>query len=420
MANENNNGSGASFPKGFLWGTATAAHQIEGNNTNSDCWVLENVTPTIFREPSLDAANSLELWHVDLDLVQSLGLNTYRFSLEWARIEPEQGHFSVAMLDHYKAIVEGCRERGLVPVVTYNHFTVPKWFAALGGWTSDDAPGLFARYCERATRHLGADIGYALTLNEPNIALMLWVTLPGLMAKLDSVLAPMNAAAAKAVGSDKFEAANIMSLETASATLANMIAGHKAGRAAIKSVRPDLPVGVSLSIADEQVGSSEARRDQVRADAYGAWLEAAQGDDFIGVQNYARNVWDEDGPRAMPEGAKVNSHGTEVFAASLAGAARYAHEASGCPVMITEHGVGTSDDNVREWLIPNALRELQLAIEDGLPVIGYLHWSLLDNFEWMFGYDTQFGLCSFDRQTFVRTPKPSASVLSAIARRNAV
>ncbi|MCZ8370530.1 MAG: family 1 glycosylhydrolase [Porphyrobacter sp.] len=411
-------GTQSQFPADFLWGTATAAHQIEGNNVNSDCWVLENVTPTIFREPSLDAANSLELWPVDLDLVKSIGLKAYRFSLEWARIEPEPDRFSNAMLDHYKAIIEGCRARGLVPIVTYNHFTVPKWFAARGGWLNADAPDLFARFCERSTRHFGDLISHAITLNEPNIALQLWATLPGLMARLGPVLGPMNAAAAKAVGSEQFEAANLMLLETAQATLPNMIAGHRAGRAAIKALQPSLPVGVSLAIADEQVGDCAEKRDAARETAYGAWLEAARGDDFVGVQNYGRNIWDAAGTRPVGSDAKTNDMGSEVHPPSLAGAVRYAHQASGCPVMVTEHGVGTHDDTIRAWLIPHALEGLKAVIDEGVPVLGYMHWSLLDNFEWIFGYEGQFGLCSFDRETFARKPKPSAAVLGAIAQRN--
>ncbi len=411
---------GKAFPKGFLWGAATAAHQVEGNNTNSDTWVLEQVKPTIFSEPSGDAANSFELWPTDLNLVKSLGLNTYRFSLEWARIEPAQGQFSIAMLDHYKAMIAGCRARGLTPMVTYNHFTVPKWFAAQGAWSNPEAPELFARFCERATRHLGAEIGYATTLNEPNLALQLWATLPELMAPITVLLPPMLAAAAKAVGSDRFEASNLMLRETSQTTLPNMIAGHKAARAAIKSVRPDLPVGVSLAIADEQVGDSATKRDQIRAEAYEAWLEAAKGDDFIGVQNYARNVWDAAGKRPVAAGVKKNALGDEVYPASLAGAVRYAHQASGCPVMVTEHGVGSADDTIRAELIPAALTELKAAIDDGVPVLGYMHWSLIDNFEWIFGYGPKFGLCTLDRTTFKRTPKPSALVLSTIAKRNAV
>ncbi|HEY0779248.1 MAG TPA: family 1 glycosylhydrolase, partial [Gemmatirosa sp.] len=142
-------GAGA-FPQGFVWGAATAGHQVEGNNVASDIWLLEHVTPTVFAEPSGNAVNSFALWATDLDLARALGLTAYRFSLEWARIEPEPGQFSRAMLDHYRAIVDGCRARGLTPIVTFNHFTMPRWFAARGGWTNPEAPALFGRFCDRA------------------------------------------------------------------------------------------------------------------------------------------------------------------------------------------------------------------------------------------------------------------------------
>jgi beta-glucosidase len=156
------------FLQGFLWGAATSGHQIEGNNVASDGWLLEHVAPTLFAEPSGDADNSFELWPSDLDLVRRIGLNAYRFSLEWSRIEPEPGQFSIAALEHYKAIIEGCHQRRIVPFVMFNHSTVPRWFAAKGSWVNPDSPQLFARYCDHAARHLAQGIGYALTLSEPN------------------------------------------------------------------------------------------------------------------------------------------------------------------------------------------------------------------------------------------------------------
>jgi len=227
-AKQRASGRGA-FPKNFLWGAATAAHQIEGNNINSDSWVLENVKPTLYKEPSLDAANSFELWPLDLDLAKSLGLNTYRFSLEWARIEPEPGIFSIAMLDHYKAIVEGCRKRGLIPFVTFNHFTTPKWFAGMGAWVNPESPKLFARFCERAMRHLGDQIAYAATLNEPNVSLQVLQTVPGFKLA-EPLLNAGAAAAARAIGSDKFGLSSLQTAAIAKASLPNMIAAHKAGR----------------------------------------------------------------------------------------------------------------------------------------------------------------------------------------------
>jgi beta-glucosidase len=408
----------AAFPDGFLWGAATAGHQVEGNNVASDLWFLENLEPSPFAEPSGDGCNSFELWRTDLDLVQSLGLNSYRFSLEWARIEPEPGLVSMAMLDHYKAIIQGCLERGLAPLVTYNHFTTPRWFAARGGWLDDDAPQRFADFCERATRHLGQDIRYAMTLNEPN--LMLLLRSMGLPPQMWQGNAAALAAAAHALRVDRFVSANVTGFDEIGALVTGMLAGHKAGRAAIKSVRPDLPVGLTLAVVDDQAAGRSSLRDARRKEIYGACLAAADGDDFIGVQNYSRTVWDDKGPVPAPPDAVRNHMGAEVYAPSLAGAVRYVYEASGLPILVTEHGVGTEDDGVRARLIPAALQELRQAMDDGVPVHAYVHWSLMDNFEWVFGYGPKFGLVAVDRKTFERTPKPSALVLGSIARANRV
>ncbi|CAN7179761.1 family 1 glycosylhydrolase [Phenylobacterium sp. LjRoot225] len=412
-------GAGAKpFPKGFLWGAATAGHQVEGNNVNADLWLLENVQPTTYAQPSGDANNSFELWPQDLDLARQMGLNSYRFSLEWSRIEPEPGRFSIAMLDHYKRIIDGCRARGLTPIVTFNHFTTPRWFASQGGWTDPGSPDHFARFCERAARHLAANIGYATTLNEPNLPRVLRLKAPSGRAERQR---QMLAAAATLAGTAKYVAGNAVNPEDIEVFSSNLLLGHKAGRAAIKGVRPDLPVGVSLAMIDDQAApGGEARRDAVRADLYGAWLDAARGDDFVGVQNYERVVWGPNGKLPPPAGAEINGFRGEVYAASLAGAVRYAHQASGAPVLVTEHGVVTKDDAIRARFIPAALRELQHAIESGVPVSGYVHWSLVDNFEWSLGYWPTFGLAAVDRTTFKRTAKPSAGVLGAIARRNAI
>jgi beta-glucosidase len=405
-----------SFPKGFVWGAATAPHQVEGNNTASDNWLVENVPGSIYAEPSLDAANSFDLWPVDLDLVKTMGLNAYRFGIEWARIEPEEGRFSIAMLDHYKRMIEGCRDRGITPIVTFNHFTTPLWFAKRGGWGDAGSVDLFARYCERAARHLAADIGFATTLNEPNLAGKVQELLPGNLREGDKAT---QEAAARAVGSPRFQAGNALYVADVATTQANLIAAHRKGRAVIKGVRPDLPVGTSLAMLDEQAaGKDTTLRDRARARFYDEWLNAVRGDDFLGVQNYERHVWGKDGQLPAPAGARRNTMGAEVWPGSLAGTVRYAHAVSGCPIMVTEHGVGTDDDTIREWLIPAALADLKLAMEDGVPVLGYVHWSLVDNFEWGFGYRIRFGLHSLDRTTFERKAKPSAAVLGAIARAN--
>lgn len=405
------------FPDGFIWSASTAGHQVEGNNVNSDCWYLENIEPTVYAERSGDAANSFELWPADLQLVLDRGLNAYRFSLEWARIEPEPGMFSIAMLDHYQRIIAACNEAGIRPLVTFNHFTTPVWFAASSGWLNEDAPDLFARFCDRAARHLADGIGHAMTLNEPNLSGVLQEVLPKPLFEADRQMAE---AAAKKLGVETFLAGNALYQPDPERSQNNLRAGHVAGKAAIKAVRGDLPVGVTLAMIDEQEAEPGSLRDEVRERFYGKWLRLARDDDFVGVQNYERHRWTRTGQLEPPSDAPLNYSGSEVYAPSLAGAVRYAHEVAQVPIFVTEHGVGTPDDTIRAWLIPEALRHLLDAIEDGVPVIGYSHWSLIDNFEWVFGYRPTFGLHSFDRTTFVRTPKPSAFIYEAIARNNAV
>lgn len=406
----------AAFPKGFLWGAATAGHQIEGNNVSSDAWLAEHVTPTAFMAPSGDACNSFALWPRDLDLVRDLGLSTYRFSLEWARIEPEPGLFSVAMLDHYKAMIEGCRARGLTPVVTFNHATTPRWFAARSGWTAADSPELFARFCDRSARHLAHDIAYALTLNEPANS----VNQTNAFPPFDALVKATNVAAGKACGSPNFRGGILIDPAEAEISQTHLLAAHKAGKAAIKAARSDLPVGFSLALQDDEAVVENSVRDAKRVLFYGAWLEAAKSDDFIGVQNYDRVLWNDKGVAPPPAGAQLNMLKREVYPPSLANAVRFAHAATGVPILVTEHGMLTANDADRARFIPAALLELQKAVAEGVPVKGYIHWSLMDNFEWFLGYVPKYGLCSVDRTTFARTPKPSASVLGAIARRNAL
>ena len=343
-------------------------------------------------------------------MVKTIGLNTYRFSLEWSRIEPEFGTFSIAMLDHYKAVIEGCQRRGLTPMVTFNHFTTPRWFAGRGGWTDTASGDLFARYCDRAARHLAADIGYATTLNEPNLINMARNPLaPQSLGGYKAIVEKMNEAAARATGSSRFVVGNaIVSIDDVDALTRNMINAHKAGRAAIKAVRSKLPVGVSLAIADDQAVGKNSIRDAIRVNAYGSWLEAAKADDFLGVQNYERTLWDDKGKSSSPPGGDRNTNGGEVYPASLANAVRYAHSVTRVPIIVTEHGVMTEDDAVRTRLISAALPELKKTIDEGVPVRGYVHWSLLDNFEWILGYKPKYGLIAVDRTTFKRTPKPSA------------
>jgi beta-glucosidase len=172
--------TGKAFPDKFLWGCATAGHQVEGNNINSDLWAMDHMPESIFKEPSGDACDHYHLYPQDIAMLADLGFNTYRFSLEWARIEPEEGFFSNAELEHYRRVLMTCREHHLTTLVTYSHFSMPRWFACKGGWQNPGAADLYARFCEKATKHLGDLVDYASTFNEPDIPQLLnWINLPG-------------------------------------------------------------------------------------------------------------------------------------------------------------------------------------------------------------------------------------------------
>ncbi|WP_344041813.1 glycoside hydrolase family 1 protein [Nocardioides panacihumi] len=400
------------FPPGFLWGVAGSGHQTEGDNDNSDTWFAERTTPSVFAEQSGKACDSYHRWREDLDLVTSLGLDAYRFSVEWARVEPEEGVFSDEALDHYEAIVDECVARGLVPIVTYNHFTAPHWFAKRGGWLDPDAPALFARYCDRVTARFGDRIGYAVTLNEPDLPRVLsWLGLPDFVHDLERATL---AAASEAAGVPAYRLGNVVLPEELDAMEDGLAAAHVVAKAAIKARRPELPVGLSLALMDDVVvGDDASVRDRKRAEVYRRWLELAREDDFLGVQNYERVPYDGDGQVRPPEGAVLNQMGTEIEPESLAGAVRYAHGVAGVPIFVTEHGLASNDDTLRVAFIEPALTALGEAIADGVPVLGYTHWTLLDNFEWIFGYAFHYGLHEVDRDTFERRRKPSADVYAA-------
>jgi beta-glucosidase len=406
----------SAFPTGFLWGVATAGHQNEGDNVTSDTWFLENVTPSVFREKSGKAANGWELWESDLDLVAGMNLTAYRFSVEWARIEPVEGEFSEEALAHYEALVVGCRDRGLAPLVTFNHFTSPHWFAARGGWLDDAAPELFARYCGVVMDRFGDRIALAVTFNEPNLPVMLtWANLPAFVVDLERATLD---AASKAAGVERYRAANVMLREEFDAMRDGMAEGHRAAKAAIKARRPELPVGLSIAMCDDVAApGGEGIVARKHAEVYDYWLEVAREDDFVGVQNYERLIYGPDGLLPPAEGVAVNDMGSAVDPDSLRGAVEYAFAVSCVPVLVSEHGVSTPDDGIRAAFIEPSLDGLAEAIAAGIPVLGYCHWTLMDNFEWIGGFGPQLGLHSVDRQTFERTAKPSAGAYADVVRR---
>lgn len=400
------------LPEGFLWGAATAAHQVEGNNVNSDCWLCENVTPTVFSVPSRDACDSYNRYEEDIEITSSLGLNCHRFGIEWARIEPEPGLFSTAELDRYRRMLEACHSRGLRPMVTLNHFTVPRWFAAKGGFEHQDSADLFARFAQTAGNRLGDLIDTAATFNEANMQRLLAQLLEHRPEAYLAINA-MRKAAAIACGSDTFSPLLFAPVET---TEANMVAAHQKAMEALRTGPGDYQIGLTLTMQDVQPVGEDSRAEEVIEGMYGPWLEAARASDFVGVQTYTRVRVDAHGRMPPPEGAELTGMGDEFYPRALGGTVRFAHERIGRPIIVTENGLATDDDTRRIAYIDGALDSLSECLSVGIDVRGYISWSLLDNFEWTRGYGPRFGLVHVDFDTFERTIKPSGYHFGQIAR----
>jgi beta-glucosidase len=408
------------FPDKFLWGASTAGHQVEGGNVNADLWPLEWATETLFKEPSGDACDHYHRYPEDIGIMSDLGFNAYRFSLEWARIEPEEGYFSRAALDHYRRMIATCWERGITPFVTYCHFTTPRWFAGLGGWVSDQAATRYARYVERAAKHLGDLLPWAATLNEPNAITMLELTGVIPMGVSDgSLLAATRSTTTGTVTGVGGHDPGAYRMGLLGSNVEVMSGIHRAAREAIKSGPGDTKVGWTLALVDLQAApGGEERLERARRGAQLDWLDVSRDDDWVGVQTYSRNILGETGPVPLADGVPTMQTGWEVYPESLEHTVRLAAGHAGVPVVVTENGMATDDDEARVAYTAAALRGLERCVDDGIDVRGYLHWTLLDNFEWMAGFAKTFGLIAFDHDTFERRIKPSARWLGDVARSN--
>ncbi|MFI5901003.1 glycoside hydrolase family 1 protein [Streptomyces cyaneofuscatus] len=386
------------LPDGFLWGASTAAHQIEGGNTNSDWWLFEHTQNPIVKEPSGDACDSYHRWREDMDLLAQLGFTDYRFSIEWARIEPAPGEFSRAAIAHYRRMVEGARERGLRPMVTLHHFTHPRWFAERGGWAAAGSDDLFARFITAAAPVFATDVAHVCTINEPNI-LAVMATAQAALASGQAVSFAENPPAPDG------------------ATTEALILAHARAMETVKSHAPQVNAGWSLAnMVCQPLPGAEDVAAEYRHPRLDIFLEAARGNDWLGVQAYTRTIIGPQGRLPVPEDAERTLMGWEYYPQAVGHALRHsASVAPGVPLIVTENGIATGDDTRRIDYTTGALDSLTSAMDDGIDVRGYFHWSALDNYEWG-RYAPTFGLVAVDRETFVRTPKPSAAWLGAAGR----
>lgn len=428
------------FPQGFMVGASTAAHQVEGNNVHSDYWLQENVEHSQFVEPSGEAVDHYHRYEEDIRLMAEAGLNAYRFSIEWARIEPKQGEFDENEIAHYRKVIACCKENGVEPVVTLHHFTSPAWVISRGGWENEEVVDWFANYVQYVVKHLGSELRYICTINEANMRLQLAAIMKKYMGQMaggqqEEKNAPKEGDVQ--VGLNLDQGMNTMMLgmvECAKAfglqdprgihTFVSMctpegdilvMKAHQAAKKVIKEMYPDIKVGLTLSLHDMQpaTGGEDAAHKEWEEE-FSHYLPYIAEDDFLGVQSYTRQCFDEKGNKYTPEGVELTQMGYEFYPQAIANVVRAAAKEFKGDLIVTENGVATADDSRRQEYIKEATAGLQACIADGIPLKGYLHWSLMDNFEWQKGFSMQFGLIAVDRSNMKRTPKESLSLLGSM------
>jgi len=390
--------------RGFLWGASSAPLQVEGNNVSSDWWAREESIPGMV--PSGDAIDSYHRYPEDMRLLADAGLNAYRFGIEWARIEPRQGQISRAQLAHYRRMIDTARNLGLTPVVTLHHFTNPQWFAELGGWLADDAVDHFIRYVRTVIPILDG-VEWVATINEPNMmTLMIEMARAAESGELPEWQSPTVEGAVQPL-------LPIPDPEVGR----RFVEAHHAVR---DLIRDATGAKVGWTVANQALTATpgnEAKHLEIQYALEDLYLEAARGDDFIGVQAYSTQQVDENGlvPHAPhPDNTLV---GTAYRPDALGMAVRHTWEVTGgVPILVTENGIAIGDDARRIGYTSGALSGLFAAMADSVDVRGYLHWTALDNYEWGH-WDPTFGLIAVDRETFERTPKPSLAWLGDVARR---
>jgi beta-glucosidase len=407
------------FPAGFLWGAATSSHQVEGDNRWSDWWEYEESGRLPHR--SGEACRHYELYEQDFDLARSWGHNAHRFSIEWSRIEPSEGSWNREALEHYRAVIQALKRRGLEPVVTLHHFTNPAWFTRAGGWLRRDSPRVFARYVGFVAEHLGKDVRYWLTINEPTVYVM--------QGYINGKWPPLVKA----------------SWIRAMIAFRNLAKAHVAAYRTLHKIRRDIMVGFAHSAPLVLPCNSQRIRDRVAASvrdlilnrAFFYLLGARVGNrretsrrlDFIGINYYTRMTvhgvglgigalfgrvcrlaHDHDRGRTSDIGWEVYPRGLPLVLGTFS---RF-----GVPLIVTENGIATNDETLRRDFLMQHLINLSAALGSGINVIGYLYWSLMDNYEWTLGMEPHFGLAAVDSVTQERLPRPSAQDFARVCRAN--
>lgn len=399
------------FPKNFYWGAATSAHQTEGNNTNSDWWDWEQRGALKF--PSLDACRHYQFFRQDFDIAKGLNHNAHRFSIEWARIQPQAaGEFSQSELEHYRQVIEALRERNIEPVVTLHHFTNPLWFSDLEGWVNNGSKRYFLDYVEKVVTLFADKVRFWVTINEPLVYLYHSYILGAWPPQERSF--QKAARALKNLSDAHIRAHRLIHKIYRSKNLSPCYVSIAQNVQFFTRGTPTLTNTVAVLLRDRVFNFSLINK-----------LARHKALDFIGINYYTRGLVDVEGwllrvllydPARSPKtDLKKNSLGWDIFPDGLYRLLlrfkRYR-----LPLFILENGICTGDDGLRWEFIRQHLLSLNRAMRKGVKVLGYLYWSLLDNFEWDKGFAPRFGLVEVDYNTQKRSIRESARKFAEVCK----
>ncbi|MDQ6711916.1 MAG: glycoside hydrolase family 1 protein [Candidatus Dormibacteraeota bacterium] len=415
------------FPDRFLWGTATAAHQVEGGNHANDWWSWEQVAGHIKNGDTSDrACEHYGRYASDFDLLRSLHQNAHRLSVEWSRIEPSPGEFSPVAIAHYRDVLQALRDRGMEPLVTLHHFTNPTWIAQAGGWDAPATAEYFARFAQRVADELGTLVRFWITINEPTVV--------AYQGYVRGEWPP-----------------GTRNLGAATRALVNLLRGHWMAYERIKSRHPDHQIGLAHHLRIFDPSRAYMPQDRLVAAAFNRIFNETilkslrlgrlvfpltragrdsgprQSQDFIGLNYYTRELVRFNhrfgaelfGERMLPADAPRSELNWELYPEGLYRTLR-SLERERLPIYVTENGIADSRDAIRPEYLLTHISAMQRAIQAGSPVRGYFHWTCFDNFEWAEGYSAKFGLIACDPLTQERRPRPSARLYAQICLTNQV
>lgn len=400
------------FPKDFLWGASTASHQVEGGTVNQwSEWELSHAKELArtsakrlswlpnwktVKEQAQDPRNyvsgrGVDHYHrfeEDFDLIKKMHMNCFRFGIEWSRIEPKESAWNLAEIRHYHRYIDGLNKRGIVPILNIWHWTMPTWFTDKGGFENKANLPYFEQYVQRIVEEYGDKVRYILTLNEPNVY--------AVTSYFTREWPPQEVSIVKCLK-----------------VLWNLSKAHKRAYVIIKAAEPSIQVGVAMSMRNEQPIGSRNPLGPLTAylSAYGwnRWFlnRIKKQLDFIGVNYYGTDYFK--GPFRHNPTTPLNDLGWYMEPEGILPLLVQIHSHYNKPIIVVENGVADSRDRYRKWWIESTLIAMQRAISQGVQLQGYLHWSLLDNFEWAHGWWPKFGLVEVDREHGMkRTIRPSA------------